>query len=79
MSDFRGTGGNPRELPIKPRIFIVMQESAVEATLAEAVKGVTEKRVNELARAIQLQPLEFVAVAALAGFVLALALSQDVG
>ncbi len=54
-----------------------MEEPFVEATIVEAIKGTSEERVDEIARAIRLEPLKFIGIAALVGFTLALLLSRD--
>ncbi len=54
-----------------------MEESFVEATVAEAVKGPAEERVDEIARAIRREPLKFIGIAALVGFVLALIVTPE--
>ncbi len=54
-----------------------MPESALEATIAEAIKGASEERVDEISRAIRREPLKFIGIAALVGFTLALLLSRD--
>ncbi len=54
-----------------------MPESALEATIAEAIKGASEERVDEISRAIRQEPLKFIGIAALVGFTLALLLSRN--
>jgi len=54
-----------------------MEEPFVEAVVAEAVKGPAEERVDEIARAIRHEPLKFIGIAALVGFVLALIVTPE--
>ncbi len=54
-----------------------MEEPFVEATVAEAVKGPSEERVDEIARAIRREPLKLIGIAALVGFVAALIVTPD--
>ncbi len=54
-----------------------MPESVLEATIAEAVKGTPEERVDEISRAMRREPLKFIGIAALVGFTLALLLTRN--
>lgn len=48
-------------------------EPVIPAVANEALRGTPQERVDEIARAFQREPLKFVAIAVLVGFVLALA------
>ncbi len=54
-----------------------MEEPFVEAAVAEAVKGPAKERVDQIARSIRREPLKFIGIAALMGFMLALAVTRD--
>ncbi len=49
-----------------------MEEPFVEAAVAEAVKGPAKERVDQIARSIRREPLKFIGIAALMGFMLGL-------
>jgi hypothetical protein len=48
-------------------------EPVIPAVGDEALRGTPQERVDEIARAIQREPLKFAAIAAVVGFALALA------
>ncbi len=54
-----------------------MEEPVLENSLSEADNPSPKERVEEMARAIERHPMEFVAVASLVGPVFALALGGD--
>jgi hypothetical protein len=50
-----------------------VDEPVIPAVADEAIKGTPQERVDEIVRAIQREPLKFIAIAAVVGFALALA------
>jgi hypothetical protein len=50
------------------------EDSVIPALGDEALRGTPDERINEIALAIKREPLKFVAIAAVVGFALALAI-----
>jgi hypothetical protein len=55
------------------RYEAMAEEPLIPAVGEEALRGTPQERIDEMARAIQREPLKFVFIAAIVGFAVALA------